>query len=182
MSRIGNRILTIPNGVEVIVSKNNEVIIKGPKGELTNKFSSLIEIKVNTEQHIVQTLRSNENKHTKQLHGTTNSLLNGMIEGVFKGFEKQLQIIGVGYKAILNGQKLNLSLGFSHPVEMDILSGITLEVPKPTSVIVKGIDKQLVGEFAANIRAFRKPEPYKGKGIRYVDEIVIRKEGKSAGK
>ncbi|ATZ16174.1 large subunit ribosomal protein L6 [Entomoplasma freundtii] len=182
MSRIGNRLLSIPEGVEVTLEPNNTVIVKGPKGELSQKFSPLITIEIDQESRTVKTLRANEIKHTKQLHGTTNSLIAGMLEGVSKGFEKNLQIVGVGYKANLNGKKLGLSLGFSHPVECEIPEGLTVEVPKPTNIIIRGINKQLVGEFAANIRAYRKPEPYKGKGIKYADEKIIRKEGKAAGK
>ncbi len=180
MSRIGNRILAIPAGVEVKIEPNNVVTIKGPKGELKQTFSPLIEIKVNEAE--IATIRKNEQKHTKQLHGTTNSLIQGMLTGVSEGFVKQLEIVGVGYRAALAGNKVNLSLGFSHPVEYIIPDGITIEVPKPTEIKVAGIDKQLVGEVAANIRAYRRPEPYKGKGVKYKDEKIIRKEGKAAGK
>ncbi|AKX34598.1 50S ribosomal protein L6 [Spiroplasma litorale] len=180
MSRIGNRILSIPSGVEVKVEPNNVVTIKGPKGELKQKFSPLIQIKV--EDQKLSTIRANEIKHTKQLHGTTNSLLEGMLNGANKGFEKILDIVGVGYRAALAGNKINLSLGFSHPVEYQIPQGITVEIPKPTEVKIMGIDKQLVGQVAADIRAYRKPEPYKGKGVKYRDEKIIRKQGKAAGK
>ncbi|KAJ3636335.1 hypothetical protein Zmor_008689 [Zophobas morio] len=180
MSRIGNRILAIPAGVEVKVEPGNVVTIKGSKGELKQTFSTLIEIKV--EGSNLSTLRANEEKHTKQLHGTTNSLIEGMLTGVSTGFVKELEIVGVGYRAALAGDKLNLSLGFSHPVEYQIPKGITVEVAKPTQVKISGIDKQLVGEVAANIRAYRRPEPYKGKGVKYKDERIIRKEGKAAGK
>ncbi|ATG97185.1 50S ribosomal protein L6 [Mesoplasma lactucae] len=180
MSRIGNRSLTLPAGVEISVAANNEVTVKGPKGTLIKEFSPLITIDV--KDGAVTTTRANEQKHTKQLHGTTNSIIKGMIEGVSNGFSKELQIVGVGYRAQLAGNKLNLSLGFSHPVAYDIPEGITIEVPKPTIVIVKGIDKQLVGQVAADIRSYRRPEPYKGKGVRYADEHIIRKEGKAAGK
>ncbi|MBY7703522.1 50S ribosomal protein L6 [Vibrio harveyi] len=180
MSRIGNRILAIPSGVEITVSADNTVTVKGSKGTLSKQFSPLISIEVADNQ--VATKRSNEQKHTKQLHGTTNSLLSGMITGVNEGFKKELVITGVGYKAAINGQKLNLSLGYSHPIEFMIPEGVTIQAPKPTELVITGIDKQLVGEVAANIRAYRKPEPYKGKGIKYKDEIIIRKEGKAAGK
>ncbi|AGR41599.1 50S ribosomal protein L6 [Spiroplasma taiwanense] len=180
MSRIGNRVLTIPPGVEVKNEGNNVVIIKGPKGELKQTFSTLIEIKVDGTE--LKTLRINEQKHTKQLHGTTNSLLEGMLVGVHTGFVKELEIVGVGYRAALAGDKINLSLGFSHPVEYLIPKGITVEIPKPTEIKISGIDKQLVGEVAANIRAYRRPEPYKGKGVKYKNEKIIRKEGKAAGK
>ncbi|AOG60808.1 50S ribosomal protein L6 [Spiroplasma helicoides] len=180
MSRIGNRVLTIPAGVEVKVEANNVVTVKGSKGELTQTFSPLIEIKVEGSE--LKTIRKNEIKHTKQLHGTTNSLLEGMLTGVDKGFVKELEIVGVGYRAALAGNKVNLSLGYSHPVEYTIPQGITIEVPKPTEIKVSGINKQLVGEVAAKLRGYRRPEPYKGKGVKYKDEKIIRKEGKAAGK
>lgn len=180
MSRIGNRILAIPAGVEIKIEPGNLVSIKGPKGELKQKFSELIEIKINGQE--LTTIRKNEEKHTKQLHGTTNSLLKGMIDGTHLSFVKELEIVGVGYRAALAGNKLNLSLGFSHPVEYEIPQGVTIEVPKPTQIKITGISKQLVGEVAANIRAYRSPEPYKGKGVKYKNEHIIRKEGKAAGK
>lgn len=180
MSRIGNRVLTIPAGVEITIAEDNTVTIKGSKGTLVQKFSRLISIEVNGVE--LATKRANEIKHTKQLHGTTNSLLKGMLVGVHEGFKKTLDINGVGYRAALSGNQLNLSLGYSHPVAHVIPEGITIEVPKPTQIIVSGIDKQLVGQVAAEIRAYRKPEPYKGKGIKYSDETIIRKEGKAAGK
>ncbi|PPE04935.1 50S ribosomal protein L6 [Entomoplasma ellychniae] len=180
MSRIGNRVLAIPAGVEINIDEKNTVTIKGSKGTLIQTFSPLISIGVEGTE--LTTKRENELKHTKQLHGTTNSLLQGMLVGVHEGFKKILDINGVGYRAALNGAKLNLSLGYSHPVEYDIPEGITIEVPKVTQIIVTGIDKQKVGQVAAEIRAYRKPEPYKGKGIKYSDEIIIRKEGKAAGK
>ncbi|AXK51023.1 50S ribosomal protein L6 [Spiroplasma alleghenense] len=180
MSRIGNRVLSIPAGVEVRVEAGNNVTVKGSKGELKATFAPVIEIKV--ENNTVSTIRANEIKHTKQLHGTTNSLLQGMIEGVSQGFVKELQIVGVGYRAALAGNKINLSLGYSHPIEYEIPKGILVEIAKPTEIKISGIDKQLVGEVAANIRAYRRPEPYKGKGVKYKDEYIIRKEGKAAGK
>lgn len=180
MSRIGNRILTIPAGVEVSVAPDNTVTVKGSKGTLTQKFAEVIRIKVEGTE--LSTTRANEIKHTKQLHGTTNSLLQGMLIGVSEGFKKTLDINGVGYRAALAGNKLNLSLGYSHPIEYAIPEGITVECPKPTQIIISGIDKQVVGQVAAEIRSYRKPEPYKGKGIKYSDEIIIRKEGKAAGK
>ncbi|WP_434342472.1 50S ribosomal protein L6 [Mycoplasma capricolum] len=180
MSRIGNRLLQIPNGVEVKIAENNLVTITGSKGTLSKQFSSLIKIEV--EENKLITKRLNEQKHTKQLHGTTNSLLQGMLTGVSEGFKKELQITGVGYKAAVNGSKLNLSLGYSHPVEFEIPDGVVIQAVKPTELAITGIDKQLVGQVAANIRAYRKPEPYKGKGIKYKNETIIRKEGKAAGK
>lgn len=178
MSRVGNRVINIPAGVEVNVAANNEVTVKGPKGTLVDTFSPLMTIEVNGNE--VTVVRANEQKSTKQLHGTTNALIANMVEGVSKGFEKKLEIYGVGYRAQLKGKVLHLSMGYSHPVEMEVEEGLELEVPKNTEIIVRGIKKQQVGEFAANIRAVRKPEPYKGKGIRYAGEHIIRKEGKTA--
>ena len=177
MSRIGNRKLVIPEGV-TITEENNVVTVKGPKGELTTKLAENITIKV--EGNTLEVLRSNDNTNTKTMHGTINALINNMMTGVTKGFEKGLEIIGVGYRFALKGNVLVISAGYSHPVEMEIPEGITVEVPSNTEVTVKGIDKVLVGEFAANIRKVRQPEPYKGKGIRYKDEHVRRKEGKKA--
>ncbi len=180
MSRIGNKTITIPSGVEVNVKAGNEVTVKGPKGELNRKFNELLEFEIEGETIVVK--RPNDKKQTKQLHGTTRSLLANMIEGVLNGFAKELQLVGIGYRAALDGNKLVLSVGFSHPVEFEIEDGITITVAKPTEIKVEGIDKQRVGEWAANIRAVRKPEPYLGKGIRYKGEYVRRKEGKTAAK
>ena len=177
MSRIGNRKLVIPEGV-TITEENNVVTVKGPKGELTTKLAENITIKV--EGNTLEVLRSNDNANTKTMHGTINALINNMMTGVTNGFEKGLEIIGVGYRFALKGNVLVISAGYSHPVEMEIPEGITVEVPSNTEVTVKGIDKVLVGEFAANVRKVRQPEPYKGKGIRYKDEHVRRKEGKKA--
>lgn len=177
MSRIGNRKLVIPEGV-TITEENNVITVKGPKGELTTKLANNISIKV--EENTLEVLRSNDNANTKSMHGTINALINNMMTGVTKGYEKGLEIIGVGYRFTLKGNVLVISAGYSHPVEMEIPEGITVEVPSNTEVTVKGIDKVLVGEFAANIRKVRQPEPYKGKGIRYKDEHVRRKEGKKA--
>lgn len=177
MSRIGNRKLVIPEGV-TITEENNVVTVKGPKGELTTKLAENITIKV--EGNTLEVLRSNDNTNTKTMHGTINALINNMMTGVTKGFEKGLEIIGVGYRFQLKGNVLVVNAGYSHPVEMEIPEGITVEVPSNTEVTIKGIDKVLVGEFAANVRKVRQPEPYKGKGIRYKDEHVRRKEGKKA--
>lgn len=179
MSRVGNRILTIPSGV-TIENEKNFVTVKGPKGELKKQFSTLISI--NVENNQITTVRANEEKHTKQLHGTTNSLLSGMLIGVSSGFVKKLLIKGVGYKANLLGDKIEIHTGYSHPHTIEIPSGITLEVPKPTEINVIGIDKQKVGQFAAILRKVRKPNVYSGKGIMYDDEIIRRKEGKAASK
>lgn len=178
MSRIGNKTITIPAGCEISVSDSNEVTVKGPKGTLTRQFSPLIEIKVDGAE--VKCVRANENKQTKQLHGTTRALIHNMIVGTTEGFKKTLEIVGIGYKAALNGKTLNLNLGYSHDINYEIEEGITVEVPNATTIIVSGIDKQRVGEVASHIRGFRKPEPYKGKGIRYQGEHIIHKEGKTA--
>lgn len=180
MSRIGNKTITIPEGVTIEITSGNEVTVKGPKGSLTRQFNPLIEIKV--ENGVVNCVRKNEAKHTKQLHGTTRALLANMIEGVHKEFVKQLEIVGIGYKAAINGNKLVLNLGYSHPIEVLITPDVKIECPSVTEIKVSGIDKQRVGEIAANIRNFRKPEPYKGKGVKYKGEHIRRKEGKTAAK
>ena len=175
MSRIGNRKLVIPSGVTV-TEENGIVKVTGPKGELTTTLVNGITLKV--EENTLELNRASDDM--KAMHGTINANINNMITGVSKGYEKQLEILGVGYRFALKGNKLVISAGYSHPVEMDIPTGITVEVPSNTELTVKGIDKVLVGEFAANIRKVRQPEPYKGKGIRYKDEHVRRKEGKKA--
>ena len=179
MSRIGNKVIVLPAGVE-ITNNDNVVTVKGPKGELTREFSKDIEIRVEGTE--VTLHRPNDSKEMKTIHGTTRALLNNMVVGVSEGFKKELEMRGVGYRAQKQGEKLVLNAGYSHPVEMDAPAGVTIEVPNNTTVVVKGIDKQVVGEFAANIRAVRAPEPYKGKGIRYKGEHVRRKEGKKAKK
>lgn len=180
MSRIGNKAITIPEGVEVKISEGNEVTVKGPKGTLTRQFSPLMEIKI--ENGTLTVVRPNEEKLTKQLHGTTRSLINNMIEGCNKEFIKELEIVGIGFRANVAGKNLNLHIGYSHDIVVPISEGLTVTCPNPTAITVSGIDKQLVGEFAANVRKYRKPEPYKGKGIRYKNEKVRRKEGKTAVK
>ena len=175
MSRIGNRIITIPEGVTITL-ENNEVVVKGPKGEL--KQVMLKDITMKQENHEIILERKNE--AAKAMHGTMNALISNMITGVTKGYEKALEIIGVGYRFNVQGKKLTINAGYSHPVEMEVPEGLTVESVSNTEITVKGIDKVLVGEFAANIRKVRKPEPYKGKGIRYKDEHIIRKEGKKA--
>ena len=179
MSRIGNKVIVLPAGVE-LTNNDNVVTVKGPKGELTREFSKDIEIRVEGTE--VTLHRPNDSKEMKTIHGTTRALLNNMVTGVSEGFKKELEMRGVGYRAQKQGEKLVLNAGYSHPVEMDAPAGVTIEVPNNTTVVVKGIDKQVVGEFAANIRAVRAPEPYKGKGIRYKGEHVRRKEGKKAKK
>ena len=178
MSRIGNKTITIPAGVEVNVGAGNEVTVKGPKGTLTRQFSSLIEVKVEGTE--VNCARANEEKHTKQLHGTTRALINNMIVGVSEGYSKTLEIEGIGYRAAVSGQTLTLNVGYSHEINYVAEEGIKIEVPNPNTIIVSGIDKQRVGEVASVIRGYRKPEPYKGKGIHYKGEHIIRKEGKTA--
>ena len=178
MSRIGNKAITVPAGVELTIAEGNEVTVKGPKGSLTKTFSPLMEISV--DENVITVKRPNEEKHTKQLHGTTRALLATMVEGVSTGFTKQLKVVGIGYRAALKGKTLNLIVGVSHEVNNEVPEGVTVDVPDNTTINVSGIDKQIVGQFAANVRAVKKPEPYGGKGIRYVDEVVRRKEGKTA--
>ncbi|MCU4770548.1 50S ribosomal protein L6 [Bacillus toyonensis] len=178
MSRIGKKILEIPAGVTITIAEDNTVTVKGPKGELTRKFNADMSIKI--EENTLTVERPSEQKEHRALHGTTRALIGNMVEGVTTGFARGLELVGVGYRAQKQGDKLVLSVGYSHPVEMTPEAGIEVEVPAPTKIVIKGIDKQRVGEFAANIRAVRAPEPYKGKGIRYEGEIVRRKEGKTA--
>ncbi|MCZ1763185.1 50S ribosomal protein L6 [Enterococcus faecium] len=176
MSRIGNKVVVIPEGVTVTQDGNN-VTVKGPKGELTRTFSA--DIKMNIEGNEVTFTRPNDSKEMKTIHGTTRANFNNMVVGVSEGFQKALELIGGGYRAQLQGSKLVLNVGYSHPVEITPPAGVTVEVPANTQVIVKGANKEEVGELAANIRGTRPPEPYKGKGIRYVGEYVRRKEGKT---
>ena len=180
MSRIGNKIINIPSGVEVIFAENNEVTVKGAKGTLVKKF--IEDLKFEHDEKEITVVRPNDTKAMKQVHGTTRSLLANMIEGVTEGFKKELELVGIGYRASMTDNKLTLNVGYSHPVEFEIEEGLTVETPKPTQIIISGTDKQRVGELASNIRATRKPEPYKGKGIRYKGEQVRRKEGKTAAK
>lgn len=179
MSRIGNRVLTIPAGVTVTVD-GQTVTVKGPKGELTNTFDRSMEITV--EENKLTVKRANETKQVKALHGTTNALISNMLVGVSAGFSKVLEAVGVGYRFNVAGKKLTVNAGYSNPVEVTVPASITVEAVNNTEITVSGIDKQEVNEFAANIRAIRQPEPYKGKGIRYKGEYVRRKEGKKASK
>lgn len=180
MSRIGNKTITIPAGVEVSVNAGNEVVVKGPKGTLTRKFNA--DLGINIEGTTITVTRPNEEKHTKQLHGTTRALLNNMVEGVSAGFTRTLELVGIGYRSSISGNKLVLNVGYSHPVEFIFDEDVKVECKSATEIVVSGIDKQRVGEWAANIRAVRKPEPYKGKGIKYQGERILRKVGKTAGK
>ena len=184
MSRIGRMPIAIPAGVTVSVAENNKVTVKGPKGELSRVLPSEMEIKVEGAEVLVS--RPNDLKKMKSLHGLTRTLINNMVVGVTQGYEKKLEVNGVGYKAAKAGKKLTLSLGYSHPVEMEDPEGIETVIEQgaggATLIVVKGIDKEKVGQFAAEIRDKRRPEPYKGKGIKYVDEVIRRKVGKTGKK
>lgn len=177
MSRIGNRQLVIPEGVSVTL-EGNKVSVKGAKGELSLNISNLVKVEV--VDNILKTTVVNESKNANIMQGTTNSLINNMLIGVSKGFSKGLEAVGVGYKFNVQGNKIVINAGYSHPVEMQIPEGMKAELVSNTEITISGIDKQKVTEFAANIRKIREPEPYKGKGIRYKDEYVRRKEGKKA--
>ncbi len=176
MSRIGRMPITVPAGVEV-KNDNNLITVKGPKGELTKQFNT--ELGIEVAEGTITVTRPNDDKKYRSLHGLTRTLIANMIEGVTNGFSKTLEIEGVGYRVAKQGTKINLNLGFSHPVVFEETDSIKLDVPQPNKIIVSGIDKQAVGQFAAEIREMRPPEPYKGKGIRYAGERIIRKEGKS---
>ena len=178
MSRIGKAPIAVPSGVTVTLD-GQSISVKGPKGELSRSYSELISVRQDGEELVVE--RSGDDRDARAQHGLVRSLIQNMVTGVTQGFQKDLEIVGVGYRAQAKGQGLELSLGFSHPVVVDAPDGISFNVPAPTRIEVHGIDKQLVGQVAANIREWRKPEPYKGKGVRYADEHVRRKAGK-AGK
>ena len=178
MSRIGNRELTIPAGVEVTV--DDKITVKGPKGSLDFPLPKNVIVKVEGNKLTVE--RGDDSDGSNIMQGTTNAIINNMILGVSKGFEKGLEILGVGYRFQVQGKSLTINAGYSHPVKMTVPEGLTVEQVSNTEIVVKGINKELVGEFAANIRKVRKPEPYKGKGIRYKGEVVRRKEGKKAAK
>lgn len=180
MSRIGIKPITLPAGVEVKVADHNVVFVNGPKGELSEKVSEKLNIEV--KDGVVQVSRNADHKDDRSQHGLARTLISNMVIGVTEGYEKSLELVGVGYKAIKKGDTLVLSLGFSHPVELVDPEGITTDATTATTITVKGNDKALVGNYAANIRAWRKPEPYKGKGIKYVGEHIRRKEGKAGGK
>jgi large subunit ribosomal protein L6 len=180
MSRIGRAPIEIPAGVTVKVDETNLVHVKGPKGELSRKINQ--DLKINIEGNILTVTRPSDDKTHRSLHGLSRTLINNMVVGVTTGFTKNLEIVGVGYRAAKQGKNLQLALGYSHPVVIEPPAGITLDAPTATSITVFGIDKELVGAVAANIRKWREPEPYKGKGIKYVGEHIIRKEGKAGGK
>ena len=175
MSRVGRKVITIPSGVE-LKQEGNKITVKGPKGQLEREFSPEITVKV--ENGEINVTRPNDLPNIRALHGTTRAVLNNMIVGVSQGFEKKLELVGVGYRVQAAGKGLTLSLGFSHPVEIEPVEGITFKVEGNTKISVEGINKELVGQIAANIRAKRPPEPYKGKGVKYADEQIRRKEGK----
>ena len=177
MSRIGKKPIEVPADVTVTIADGNFVTVKGPKGELTNTFNT--DLKIEQEGNVITVIRPSESKEHRSIHGTTRSLINNMVVGVSEGFERKLELVGVGYRASLQGSKLVLNIGFSHPVEFTPEEGIEVEVPANTKITVRGINKERVGALASNIRKVRPPEPYKGKGIRYEGEVVRRKEGKT---
>ena len=177
MSRIGKKPITVPAGVEMTVD-GTTVTVKGPKGELTRDFSELMTIKQDGDTITVE--RPDDTRESKSLHGLTRSLLNNMVVGVSTGFSKKLVMVGVGYRAALKGKDLEMQLGYSHPVNVECPEGITFEVPTPTEIVISGCSKEQVGQVAADVRKWRKPEPYKGKGIRYENEVIRRKLGKAA--
>ena len=180
MSRIGRAPITIPEGVEISIGANNHVTVKGPKGTLEQTM--LPQITIEAADGIISVTRPNDEKLSRSYHGLTRTLVNNMVQGVSEGFSKQLEISGVGYRAMKEGTKLVMNLGYSHQVIVEEIDGITIDVPNQTTIVINGIDKQLVGQFAADVRKKRPPEPYKGKGIRYSNEVVRRKVGKSGAK
>ncbi len=180
MSRIGRKVIAIPAGVTVAVEAGNVVRVKGPKGELTQQIAPAIS--VNVEAGEIKVTRPDDQKENKAMHGLYRTLISNMVTGVTGGFIKELEIVGTGYRAQLQGTNLLLNVGYSHPVEMLPPQGISFEVPAPNKIVVKGYDKQAVGAMAANVRRVREPEPYMGKGIRYAGEVIKLKEGKAAGK
>ena len=180
MSRIGRAPIAIPAGVEIKVEDNNVVTVKGPKGTLTQQFNPNMAIAVEGAE--LKVTRPNDAKENRSLHGLTRTLLNNMVVGVTEGYKKELDVNGVGYRVAKEGSKLVMNLGYSHQVVMEEIEGITIEVPSPNKVVIVGCDKQQVGQFAAEVREKRPPEPYKGKGIKYVDEVIRRKVGKTGAK
>ena len=180
MSRIGKKPVIIPANVTVNVAEGNVVTVKGPKGELTNTFNA--DMIINVEGNVLTVSRPSDEANHRALHGLTRTLIANMVEGVEKGYSKELEVNGVGYRAEKKGNQLVMRLGFSHEVFVDEIPGITIEVPGPNQIIIHGVDKQAVGQFAAEVRGKRPPEPYKGKGIKYSDEVIRRKAGKAGGK
>ena len=180
MSRIGRAPITVPAGVEISIADNNVVTVKGAKGTLTQQFSTNMAIAL--ENGVLTVSRPNDLKENRALHGLTRTLINNMIVGVTEGYKKELDVNGVGYRVAKEGNKLVMNLGFSHQVTMEEKAGITIEVPGPNKIVILGCDKQAVGQFAAEVREKRPPEPYKGKGIKYTDEVIRRKVGKTGGK
>jgi large subunit ribosomal protein L6 len=175
MSRIAKNPVAVPTGVEVKLNAG-KLNIKGPKGAL--EYTVHPSVQVSQEGNLLKFVRTNDSSLARAVSGTTRALVNNMVQGVAKGFEKKLAIIGVGYRAAVQGKKLNLTLGFSHPVVYEVPAGITIECPDQNNIVIRGADKQLVGQVAADIRGFRSPEPYKGKGVRYADEVIVKKEAK----
>lgn len=180
MSRIGNMPITLPAGVEVKIGRDNKITVKGPNGTLEQYINK--DIKVKSKDGVITVSRPSDDKEHRSLHGLSRTLINNMIVGVSQGFEKKLEVNGVGYRATKQGNKLVMNLGYSHQVEVSEVDGIKIDVPDQNTIIVKGNDKQKVGQFAAEIREKRPPEPYKGKGIKYADEVIKRKEGKTGAK
>ncbi|MCI8828471.1 MAG: 50S ribosomal protein L6 [Ruminiclostridium sp.] len=180
MSRIGKMPISLPAGVEVTLGEGNLVTVKGPKGSLTQKLSD--KITLSKEDGVINVSRPNDEKENRALHGLTRTLLNNMVVGVTEGYKKELDVNGVGYRVAKEGKKLTMNIGYSHPVVVEETEGITIEAPTPNKIIISGIDKQKVGQFAAEVRGKRPPEPYKGKGIKYTDEVIRRKEGKTGVK
>ncbi len=180
MSRIGKMPISIPNGVDVTLGEGNLVTVKGPKGTLSQKLSE--KMTISNDNGVITITRPNDEKENRSLHGLTRTLLNNMVVGVTEGYKKELDVNGVGYRVAKEGKKLTMNIGYSHPVVMEEIDGITIDVPSPNKIIINGIDKQKVGQFAAEVRGKRPPEPYKGKGIKYTDEVIRRKEGKTGVK
>lgn len=180
MSRIGRMPVAVPAGVTVTLGEGNLVTVKGPKGTLTQQLSPLMTLKQEGEE--IHVTRPNDEKENRELHGLTRALLHNMVVGVTEGYQKELDINGVGYRAAKEGKKLVLTIGYSHPVEVEEIEGISIEVPNPNHIVISGCDKQKVGQFAAEVREKRPPEPYKGKGIKYTDEVIRRKVGKTGVK
>ena len=180
MSRIGRMPISLPSNVEVTVGEGNLVTVKGPKGTLTQKLSE--KMTLTREDNVIHVTRPNDEKENRALHGLTRTLLNNMVVGVTEGYKKELDVNGVGYRVAKEGSKLVMNLGYSHQVTVEEIPGITIEVPGPNKIIIHGCDKQQVGQFAAEVREKRPPEPYKGKGIKYTDEVIRRKVGKTGAK